>query len=175
MKVVVETERLLLGEMSLDHLDVVAAMLGDPDVMRFWPRPCSRDESERWIERWRRDYSEHGCGYWLMIEKATGRPVGQAGVVMLTIDGEQAPSLGYIVDKPFWNRGYATEAAAACLEWALARWPAVITPIRPENVPSLRVAEKLGLTEERRTIYGSGGFEHILFSARAVPPQCDNR
>jgi [ribosomal protein S5]-alanine N-acetyltransferase len=166
MKTVLETDRLLLREMSHDDLDVIAATLADPDVMRFWPRPYTREEAVRWIERWVREYAEHGCGYWLMIERGTGQPVGQAGVVMLTIDGEQAPSLGYIVDKPFWNRGYATEAASACLEWALARWPVAITPVRPENVPSLRVAEKLGMDEVRRTIYGSGGFEHILFSAR---------
>jgi RimJ/RimL family protein N-acetyltransferase len=166
MKTVLETERLLLREMTLDDVDVVAGMLGDPDVMRFWPRPYTRDEAVRWIERWVREYDEYGCGYWLLVDKATGEAAGQAGVVMLAIDGERAPSLGYIVDKRFWNRGYATEAAAACLEWALARWPVVITPIRPENAASLRVAEKLGLSGERRTVYG--GFEHSLFYARSA-------
>ncbi|HET8547063.1 MAG TPA: GNAT family N-acetyltransferase [Bryobacteraceae bacterium] len=164
MRVVIETERLLLREMSPDDLDIIAPMLADPDVMRFWPRPYTREETVRWIERWVHDYAEYGCGYWLMLEKAGLRPAGQAGLVMLTIDGVHAPSLGYIVDKRFWNRGYATEAASACLEWALARWPVVITPIRPENAPSLRVAEKLGLKEERRTMYA--GFEHALFYAR---------
>ena len=166
MATVLETERLLLREMSAADLDAVAPMLGDPEVMRFWPRPYTREEAVRWIERWVRDCAEHGCGYWLMLEKATGEVAGQAGIVMLAIDGVQAPSLGYIVNKPYWNRGYATEAAAACLEWALARWPVVITPIRPENRPSLRVAEKLGLTEERRTVYSD--FEHALFFARST-------
>jgi RimJ/RimL family protein N-acetyltransferase len=165
MGAVIETERLVLREMSLDDLDTVAAMLADAEVMRFWPRPYTREEAVRWIERWIADYARFGCGYWLMIEKTSGRTAGQAGVVMATIDGAQAPSLGYIVDRPFWNRGYATETAAACLDWALARWPVVVTPIRPENGPSLRVAEKLGLVEERRTMYG--GFEHTLFYARA--------
>jgi RimJ/RimL family protein N-acetyltransferase len=99
-----------------------------------------------------------------MLDKTSGAPVGQAGIVILTHNGVTAPSLGYIVDKPFWNRGYATEVAAACLEWAFERWPVVITPIRPENAPSLRVAEKLGMVEEGRAV--RGGFDHALFYAR---------
>jgi RimJ/RimL family protein N-acetyltransferase len=166
MRTVLETERLALRELSADDLDVVAPMLADPEVMRFWPRPYTRDEAAGWIERWVRDYSEHGCGYWLMLDKQTGTPVGQAGVVMLTMNGVRAPSLGYIVDKPFWNRGYATETAAACLAWALARWPVVITPIRSENTPSLRVAEKLGLVKEGRATLA--GFDHALFYARST-------
>lgn len=164
-KPVLETSRLVLREMDMADLDCVAAMLADPEVMRFWPRPCTRDEAQGWIERQIDRYGRDGCGYWLALSKHSGRPVGQAGVLMIEIDAVEQPCLGYIIDRPFWRRGYATEAAAASRDWAfdaLAR-PRVVTLVRPGNVPSIGVALKLGMVQEKRVMHA--GYEHILFSA----------
>jgi RimJ/RimL family protein N-acetyltransferase len=71
--------------------------------------------------------------------------------------------LGYIIHRPFWGRGFATEAAAASRDHAFEMLgeQRVIAPVRPENIPSQRVALKLGMQPEKRTMYA--GFEHISF------------
>ncbi len=162
---VLETSRLVLREMSLNDLDLVASMLAHPEVMRFWPRCYSREETEEWVRQQQDRYARHGHGYWLALEKATIQPVGQAGLLTLEVDGVEEVSLGYIVHRPFWCKGFATEAGAACLDYAFETLgePRVIAPIRPENTPSQGVALKLGMEPEKRTTY-LAGFEHLIFS-----------
>ena len=142
MTEVLRTARLTLREMDAGDLDVIAAQLAHPEVMRYFPRCYSRDEAEEWVQRQCDRYQRHGCGYWLALERESGVPAGQAGVLMLEIDGVEQPVLGYILDRPFWGRGLATEAAAACRDWAFTELGAsrVVTLIRPENEPSLAVA-----------------------------------
>ena len=159
----IETSRLVLRELTRADLEAVAEMLGDPEVMRYFPRPLSREESDAWIGRQQERYTRNGFGYWLAVEKATGKPVGQAGLLMQEIDGVEEPGLGYIIHRPYWRRGLALEAAAATRDWAFGErgYRRVICTVRPENEPSLGVARKLGLREERLVMYK--GYEHLLF------------
>ncbi len=161
----IETRRLLLREITLADMDFVAAMLGDLEVMRFWPSPCSRAEAAEWVQKQQERYGRDGHGYWLALDRQTGAPVGQAGLLMSTVDGRTEPGLGYMLHRPFWGRGYATEAAAATLAWAFETrgYDRVICLVRPENVPSLRVAWRLGLKPERYTTYK--GLAHLVLVA----------
>ena len=81
------TPRLLLRELEAGDLEVTAALLGDRHVMRYWPRPFTRDEAADWIARQRERYGRDGHGYWLLLERATGRPIGQAGLMNCDVDG----------------------------------------------------------------------------------------
>src|ERR671917_591908 len=110
-KTVLETPRLILRELDPDDLDFVAALLADPEVMRYWPRPYTREEAEAWVRRQRERYARDRHGYWLAVEKATGQPVGQAGLLTVEVEGVEEPALGYIIHRPFWRRGFAVEAA----------------------------------------------------------------
>ena len=162
---ILETARLVLREMSPDDLDFVAVMLADPEVMRYYPKCYSREEAETWIERQMRRYARHGHGLWLASDKTTGQPVGQVGLLIQQVHGVMEKEVGYLIDRPFWRRGFATEAARACRDYAfevLGR-QRVIALIRPENVPSQEVARKLGLQPEPDRVQHSG-FEHIVFS-----------
>jgi [ribosomal protein S5]-alanine N-acetyltransferase len=152
--------------LSLDDLNFVAGMLAHPEVMQFWPSPLSREEAKAWIKRQLDRYARNGYGYWLALERATGQPVGQAGLLALEIDGVAETGLGYLFHRPFWGRGYATEAAEACLGYAFTALgkPSVVAPIRPENAASLAVARKLGMQVQRSTVYA--GFEHLIYLAR---------
>jgi len=164
MSTVLETPRLILREMSMADLDFLASMLGDPEVMRFWPGCYSREEAVGWVRKQESRYARDGHGYWLVLEKATARPVGQAGLLSLRVDGIEEAALGYLIDRTFWRRGFATEAAAASRDYAFETGgkQRVIAPIRPENVPSQGVALKLGMRVEKRAMYADS--EHLIFS-----------
>jgi [ribosomal protein S5]-alanine N-acetyltransferase len=164
-----ETPRLILREMSPDDLDFVASMLADPEVMRFYPRCYSRDESKTWIERQWHRYARHGHGLWLVLEKSTSQPVGQVGLLIQRVDGVEEKEVAYLIHRPFWRRGFAAEAASACRDYAFTFFgrEIVIALIRPENAPSQNVAMKLGMKPRPGTVQ-HGGFEHHVFEiARA--------
>ncbi len=165
MKSILETPRLVLRELGEVDLDFVAAMLGHAEVMHFWPRPLTREESLGWIRRQHERYARDGHGYWLALEKSTGQPVGQMGVMASAVDGVTESNLGYILHRPFWGRGFATEAGAYCRDYVFRSLdrPRVVATIRPENLPSRKVALRLGLRAERLITYA--GFPHLLFAA----------
>lgn len=168
-----------LREMSRDDLDFVSAMLADADVMRFFGGPYTREEAGGWIDRQLQRYGQDGHGYWLVVDRNTRRPVGQVGLLAVELDGEREPTIGYMIDRPFWGRGYATEAAAATCRYAFETLghDRVATLIRPANADSQAVARKLGMHAERTTEFQ--GYEHVLYvlpredweAARRAPPR----
>jgi RimJ/RimL family protein N-acetyltransferase len=166
VKPVLETARLALRELSLDDLDFVAGMLAHPEVMRFYPKTYSRDESRLWIERQLQRYAGNGHGLWLVQDRATGEPVGQVGLILQLVEGVEEPEIGYLIHRPFWRRGFATEAALAVRSWAFDTLglERVISLIRPENTPSQGVARKLGMTPAKRAQFH--WLEHIVFAVR---------
>jgi RimJ/RimL family protein N-acetyltransferase len=139
--------------MTLDDLDAMAALLGDPQVMRYYPHPKSREEALAWIAWNRRLYREHGFGLWLLTLRATGEFVGDCGLTPQHVDGVTELEVGYHVRAALQGRGLATEAAAACRDYArdLLGVGRLIAIIHLGNRPSQRVAEKLGLVLERQT------------------------
>jgi RimJ/RimL family protein N-acetyltransferase len=165
--VVLETPRLRLREMQPDDLDFVAAMLADPEVMRYYPQLYSRADAQAWLDRQRRRYAEDGHGLWLVLDKSTGEPVGQVGLAMQEVEGTRRPEVGWLLHRPFWGKGYATESGMAVRDAAFQRWryPALISLIRPVNEPSRRVAERVGFTPGPRVQFH--GFEHVMYEAAA--------
>lgn len=133
--------------MEVGDLDVMAELLGDPEVMRFYPAPKTRDEARGWIDSMRRSYDEHGLGLWL-VETHEGDFVGDCGLTWQQVNGRSVLEVGYHVTPHLQGRGYATEAARACVQEAQRRSAdSVLTAIiHPENAASLRVAEKLGMS-----------------------------
>ena len=165
MSLILETPRLALRELTFDDLDFVAAMLTHPEVMQFWPRPYTRDEAADWIHRQQQRYSRDGFGYWLALDKTAGQPIGQAGLLTQELDGVVEIGIGYMLHRPFWGKGYATEAALGCRNHAFGKLdkPRVTATVRPENLPSRRVAERIGLKFERMTTWAN--LPHLLFAA----------
>jgi [ribosomal protein S5]-alanine N-acetyltransferase len=164
MTLILETPRLMVRELLHDDLDEVSAMLGDPELMRFWPKPFSREESAEWIGRQRERYEAHGFGYWLAVEKATGQAVGQVGVLPRVLDGADEVDIGYIIRRSRWREGFASEGASGCRDHvfgALGR-SRVLCLVRPENIPSLGVARKIGFKTDGRIIVHAG-FDHLVF------------
>ena len=140
------TERLRFREMGPADLDAMAALLGDPEVMRFYPAPKTRDEAADWIAWNQRNYAEHGHGLWI-VETHEGEFLGDCGLTYQPINGRTELEVGYQVRADLQGRGYATEAAAACRDLARDVLDAelLVAIIHPDNVPSQRVAQKIGM------------------------------
>lgn len=168
-RVVLETERLYLREIEPEDLDFFAEMLGDSETMAFWPRPQSRSEAKDWIERHRQRYADHGYGYWLVVRRADRAPIGQAGLLHQEVEGESMTGLGYMIHYPYWGQGYAIEAARACLDHAFSslRLGSIRVLIRPENLRSVHLAQKLAATFVKRTEYA--GFVHDVYEVTPMP------
>ena len=161
---ILETPRLGLREMNWDDLEYLAPLMADSEVMRYFPAPLDRDETQAWITRQRDRYRIDGVGYWLAIERSSSRAVGQIGVLMTKLEGESEPALGYMLERRSWGRGFASEGARACIEWIFAHtaYPRVITLVRPENEPSQNVAVSVGMIECDKVIFA--GLEHRIYS-----------
>jgi RimJ/RimL family protein N-acetyltransferase len=151
----IETERLALRMFTPEDAEPLHRIWNDPVVMKYIDdnfRPTleeSREFMPRLLERWR----EQGFGQWAVWLKEEGKLIGYAGFKYL--DKTPEVELLYGIDKPYWNRGYTTEAARACLGYifettALDR---IVAVARPENVGSWRVMEKLGMRREKIARY----------------------
>ena len=90
MRTVLETPRLVLREFADDFRDLAALneIQSDPDHMRFYPHPFSRDESRTWIARMLREYEERGFGLWVVEDRETGEFLGSVGPMLQTVDGD---------------------------------------------------------------------------------------
>lgn len=167
MAVYLETPRTFMREILGNDFDFLLRMLSDPEVMRYYPRPYGEKEVRDFINRMRERYREDGCGLWMLIDRESGEPLGRVGLLRQHVSGVDEFEIGYMVHRPFWRRGLATEASLAVREYAFAerKLPRVVSLIRPENVPSQGVAKKLGMTVTGTTQLL--GFEHHIFAVNA--------
>jgi [ribosomal protein S5]-alanine N-acetyltransferase len=150
---VLQTQRLSLREFELEDTDALAAILSDPETMRYYPMSFDRAAVVDWILRNRTRYANDGFGLWAMILKITGDLIGDCGLVRQSVDGLDEIEIGYHVRRDLWGQGYASEAAQACRGYGFASLKVgrLISLIRPENLPSRRVAEKNGMTIWKET------------------------
>src|SRR5713101_4063847 len=133
---ILETERLLLREFVPEDVDPLAAVLSDPETMRYYPAALDRAGVAAWIERNQRRCADDGHGLWAMVLKSSGEVVGDCGLTRQTVDGSDEIEIGYHVRRDLWGRGYAPEAARACRDYGFARLGVnrLISLIRPENL-----------------------------------------
>jgi RimJ/RimL family protein N-acetyltransferase len=162
-RVVLRTSRLCLREMVPADLDFLAALLADPEVMRFYPSGYTRKESEGWLERTLHRYATDGHAFWLVEDLRSGEPLGQVGLIEQVVEGTPELEVGYMLAHAHWRGGLATEAAAACRDHALAvlRRRRVVSLVRPINLRSQAVALRLGMTVEREVVHRD--LAHLLF------------
>ena len=152
-----ETDRLRLRQFRESDLDEYARITGDAETMRFIARgaPLARDEAWRSLAYVIGHWWIRGYGLWAVEEKASGALVGRIG--LYRPEGWPGLEVGWLVARERWGEGFATEGGRAALAHAFTalRAKRVISAIAPENGPSIRVAEKLGLRyAESRQIAG---------------------
>lgn len=148
-----ETPRLVLRPMHAADVDPLLTIFADPKVMAaFDTMPFDREQMTAWVQRNLDHQAEHGYGLFAVILKTNGELIGNCGLEYMDVAGVEVAELGYDFRSAYWNQGYATEAATAVRDYAfhLLRLPRLISLIRQHNLPSQRVAEKIGMrrTEE---------------------------
>ena len=114
----IETERLLLREYTMEDFDALYEILSDPETMQHYPAPFSREKARNWIAWNLENYQRYGFGLWAVVLKETGEFIGDCGLTLQDIDGQQLPEIGYHIHKKYWRRGYGKEAAQAVRDWA---------------------------------------------------------
>ena len=166
-----ETERLILREMTQGDLEALCAILCDAEVMvAAYETPFTREEAQGWLERHLKRYATLGYGLWAVVRKETGEMIGQCGLTIQHWEGEEVLEIGYLFQKAYWPKGYAAEAAMACKEYAFSvlKAPRVCSMVRNTNLAAQKVALRTGMAEEARSVKKFRGVDmtFLLYVAR---------
>lgn len=150
--IVAETDRLLLRRVIPDDFDDLAALFADPDVMLYSPNgPLGADEVRAWLDRNLDSYASWGLGMYVVVLKDDGF-AGVCGINRFDdVEGELEFEIGFRTAKRHWNRGITTEAASAVRDHGFGDLglERLVSLVNPRNVPSVRVAEKVGMSFEK--------------------------
>ena len=152
--VVLETERLLLRRLVMDDLNDLFALYRDPEIRKYFPEGVlTLEETQEELE-WHKDghpkFPE--LGLWATIHKETGKFIGRCGLLPWEIEDKLEIEIAYLLDKSFWHQGLGTEAARGILAYGFEKLnlSRLICLIGPDNIPSQKVAERIGMTRERK-------------------------
>ena len=155
LSAVLETARMTARLIVPSDLDSLCRILCDPEAMIHYPKTLTREEAQEWLNRIFARYAEYGYAFWAWELKSSGEFVGQAGLLPQIVDGVLEMEVGYLFVREHWHHGYAIEAARASRDYGFKNHPVphIISLIRPQNTPSIRVAERNGMTFDRDTTY----------------------
>lgn len=165
---IIETRRLILREMRQSDFRDLAEILQDREVVYAYEHEFTDKDVQEWLDRQKDRYRKYGFGLWATVQKESGQMIGQAGLTMQTCEARKVLEIGYLLKKKFWHMGFAREAAEGCKKYAFESLGAdkVYSIIKTDNQPSIRVAQAIGMKEEKVFItrYYNGDMPHILFS-----------
>ncbi len=166
-----ETERLRLRQLQPGDADALLEILGDPVAMRHYPAPFDRAKVESWIAWARESYARNGFGLWAVIRRSDGRFLGDCGPMLQPLEGRLVPEIGYHIARTEQGRGYATEAAQACLDWVFSntKYDVVCSLVSPDNAPSRAVAAKVHRAMREFSWEGNGRWMCLYWSDRPAP------
>ncbi|TLD71726.1 GNAT family N-acetyltransferase [Phragmitibacter flavus] len=147
----IETERLILRPFSWEDIDDEFSIVGDSETMSFYAKPYTRDEVAKIVSKNIRTFKDSGYGLFSVIEKETGSYVGDCGITLQIIDGEEELEVGFRIRKECWGRGFAPEAARAMIQYGFEKLKLekLYSYMAKDHHQSRRTAEKAGMTLEK--------------------------
>lgn len=174
-----QTDRLRLRQWLPSDREPFARMNADKDVMRYFEKTRTRQESDDTIERLESHISQYGFGFWAAELRSSGVFVGFVGMQHVPADMPFAPAveIGWRLDKAYWGQGLAPEAARACLAYAFSRLQLeeVVSFTATSNMPSWRVMEKIGMKHDKMRDFdhpavsdGSNLKRHVFYCLKST-------
>ena len=151
-----ESDRLIIRDFKTDDIDSLFNILSDKDVMRFsLSGTFTKEKTVQYIQDNFKAYHDPGYGQYAVILKENNKLIGCCGFFDTEIEGSKEVELAYRLSPAYWNQGLATEAAILCKKYAFSQLGIhhLIAIIAPENIGSLRVAEKSGFSLSRKSTY----------------------
>lgn len=163
MNLIQETQRLKIVKITLDDIDLLYQLTGNKDVMRYFPKILSYDDTKQMIRKIMDHYTKYGYCFWKILLKPKEQFVGIAGLLYQKVDGKTETEIAFRIKPEHWNNGYATEAANACKDYGenILQKTSLISLIHPQNNASKRVAQKLGAKRSKTVLFM--GSEHEVF------------
>ena len=143
----IETERLLLRAYTMDDFNALYEIMSDPETMQHYPAPFDEERTRRWIAWNLENYAQYGFGLWAVVLKESGAFIGDCGITIQNIDGEMLPEIGYHINKNYWRRGFAKEAARAVRDWVFTNtdYDTIYSYMKYTNVGSYSTALANGM------------------------------
>ena len=143
----IETERLLLRDYTLDDFDALYEIMSDPETMQHYPAPFDADKTRNWITWNLENYEKYGFGLWAVVLKETGEFIGDCGITIQNIDGEMLLEIGYHIHKRYWRQGFAKEAARAVRDWVFqnTQYDTIYSYMKYTNIASYSTAVSNGM------------------------------
>ncbi|MGE5403434.1 MAG: GNAT family N-acetyltransferase [Candidatus Saccharibacteria bacterium] len=170
MNKIYETERLYTREMSTEDIPALSKILQDPEVMTAYEHAFSDWETHEWLNKQLSRYKQFGFGLWAVILKETDEMIGQCGLTIKDFKDKQVYEIGYLFQKQYWHKGYATEAAEGSKQYAfnVLKVDEVYSIIRETNLASMNVAIRNGMTIRGRIVkhYYGLNMPHYVFSVK---------
>lgn len=152
--IILETKHLLLRHLVMDDLKELFTLYSDPEIRKYFPEGIlTLEETKEELEWHMNGHPRHReLGLWATVHKETGKFIGRCGLLPWEIDDKLEIEIAYLLDKSFWHQGLATEAAQGILHYGFEKLnrTRLICLIDPENIASQRVAERIGMSLERK-------------------------
>ncbi len=155
MQLITETPRLKLVNVTDRDVDRIFLLAGNEKVMKFFPKVLSYEATQQMVQKIFHQYAEYGYCFWKVLLKPGDQFIGIAGLLHQEIDNKPETEISYRMLPEHWKKGYATEAAKACKQYAETKLgiKRLISLIHPQNDASIRVANKLGAKRTKSTVF----------------------
>jgi len=150
-----ETARLILRPLRQEDVDFLAPLMANTDFMRFSLGAFTPEQTVAFLDKLI-DWERRGLpSQFAVIHRNDNRLIGYCGFFHQQVDEMDEIEIGYRLNRDYWSRGLATEAARAVRDHGFRdlKLPRVISLIHPDNLPSRRVAEKNGMKIEKKTVF----------------------
>lgn len=170
--IILETDRLILRKLTNDDKHDLSLILQNIDVMYAYEHAFSDEEVDIWLNNQLRRYKDDGFALWAVILKETGALIGQCGLTIQQIGNKNVVEVGYLFNKAYWHKGYATESAIACKNFAFNNLniDEVYSIIRENNTSSINVARRNGMTLKGKFVKHYYGIDmpHLIYSVKKL-------
>ena len=176
---ILETDRLFFRRLVPDDLDALYALYRDPEMRRYFPPEgvspdgtLTYEETKEELEWFLNGHPRHPeLGLWATILKENGAFIGRCGLLPWTLDGQDEVEVAYMIDKAYWRRGLASEAARGIRDYAFGQLglTRLISMLYPDNEASAGVARAMGMALEREATDEHGPYLIYAMNKSGVP------